>query len=49
MVFLVTHVDESEGVRGDTPRIVELAISCTLASKRTQEATLRVKYLGMKI
>lgn len=45
MVFLVTHVYESERVRGDAPRVVELAVARALAAERTEEPTLRVEHL----
>lgn len=48
MVFLVTNVDEAERIRGDAPRVVELAISSSLASKCSEETTLRVKDLWTK-
>lgn len=48
MVFLVTHVDKSEGVRGDAPRVVKFAVSSALASERSEETTLRVKHLEKK-
>lgn len=49
MVFLVTHVNESEGVGGDTPRVVELSIAGSLAAKRAEEPTGRVKYLKTRV
>lgn len=45
MVFLVAHVDETERIRGDAPRVVELAIACALAAERPQEATSWVEHL----
>lgn len=45
MVFLVTHVYKSEGVCCDTPWVVELSITSTLAAEGSQEATGGVEHL----
>ncbi len=37
MVFLVADVDESERVRGDAPRVAELAVGRALAAEGAQE------------
>lgn len=48
MVFLVAHVDEAERVRGDAPRVVELAVARALAAERAQEAPGRVEHLEVE-
>ena len=45
MVLLVAHVDESECIGADSPRVVELPVSRPLATKSSQEMTAGVKYL----
>lgn len=45
MVFLVTDIYESEGVRGNTPWVIKFAITSTLATEGSQESSLRIKYL----
>lgn len=45
MILLVAHVDESEGVGGDSPRIIESAVGGALGAEGPQEATGRIEHL----
>merc|ERR1719233_1569790 len=46
MIFLVTNIDESQRIRADSPRIVELSIRGSLASKSSEEVTAGVENLN---
>lgn len=45
MILLVTYVDESEGVSGDAPRIIESAVGGALRAEGPQKAAGRIEHL----
>jgi len=45
MILLVAYVDESEGVGGDAPRIIEPAVGGALGAEGSQETAGRIEHL----
>lgn len=45
VIFLVANVDETEGIGGDAPGVVEFTIGGALRAERSQEATGRIEHL----
>lgn len=49
MIFLVTNINEAEGIGRQAPRIIEFAIGGALRAKSAQEASLRIQDLNAMI
>lgn len=45
VIFLVAYVDESEGVSGDAPGIIESAVGSALRAESSQKAAGRIEHL----